>query len=158
LENSLSAYPVQEGLIILRSIGKFFGLAGIRCGFVISTPELLNKLNEDLGPWTISHPARYVANAALQDRLWQQQNRDSLPLQAQRLHQLLSAYGLQPDGGSDLFQWIKTEQASTIHHFLATRGILTRLFTHPSSLRFGLPKSEEQWVSLEEALILLRRR
>ena len=157
LENSLSAYPVQEGLIILRSIGKFFGLAGIRCGFVISPPELLNKLNEDLGPWTISHPTRYVATTALQDRLWQQQNRDSLPLQAQRLHHLLSAYGLQPDGGSDLFQWIKTEQASTIHHFLATRGILTRLFTHPSSLRLGLPKSEEQWVSLEEALILLRR-
>ncbi len=151
-KNSLSDHPVQEGLIILRSIGKFFGLAGIRCGFVIGIPELLNNLNEELGPWAISHPARYVATAALLDRQWQQQTCDALTLQSLRLKQLLSKYGLAPDGGNALFQWVKTEQAADIYHFLAKRGILTRLFSRPSSLRLGLPKNDSQWLFLESLL------
>ncbi len=151
-QNSLSDYPVQEGLIILRSIGKFFGLAGIRCGFVIGSPKLLNNLNEELGPWNISHPARYIAKAALQDRPWQQQTCQTLPMQALRLKQLLSKYGLPPEGGAALFQWVKTEQAADIHHFLASQGVLTRLFTHPSSLRFGLPANNSQWLLLESLL------
>ncbi|WP_036300498.1 threonine-phosphate decarboxylase CobD [Methylomarinum vadi] len=155
LEKSLTAHPVEEGLIVLRSLGKFFGLAGIRCGFVIGLPALLQRLNDNLGPWAISHPSRYIATQALKDSQWQQQTRAALLGQARRLRQLLSAYGLQPAGGTDLFQWIPSEQAAEIHRFLAERGILTRLFQHPSSLRFGLPGEERHWRLLQQALAAL---
>ena len=152
LENSLSNYPVTEGLIILRSIGKFFGLAGLRCGFVIAPEKLLNQLNELLGVWAISHPSRYIATLALQDSQWQLATREQLKQQSMRLVSLLTDYNLMPTGGTDLFQWIKTPMASDIYQHFAENAILIRLFNSPSSVRLGLPKNESQWQHLTQTL------
>lgn len=151
-EQSLTSLPARTGLIILRSIGKFFGLAGIRCGFVIAEPQLLSALAEKLGVWPISHPSRYVATQALLDENWQQHTRREIQFQSERLRQLLSQYPLKPDGNNALFQWCKTADAARIHQKLARLGIFTRLFTQPDSLRFGLPKNAGQWQALEQAL------
>ncbi|MDT4289791.1 threonine-phosphate decarboxylase CobD [Methylomonas sp. MO1] len=152
VEYSLAPLAVRPGLIILRSVGKFFGLAGIRCGFVITQPDLLAKLAELLGPWTISHPGRYVAALALADQNWQSANAASLAMLSLRLRQLLTDCGWPPGGGCDLFQWVKCEQAAKLHDLLAGQGILTRLFQEPASLRFGLPKDESAWQRLAQAL------
>ncbi|OAH97968.1 threonine-phosphate decarboxylase [Methylomonas methanica] len=149
---SLSALSVRSGLIVLRSVGKFFGLAGIRCGFVITEPDLLARLAELLGPWTISHPGRYVAALALADRDWQSANAASLATQGELLKHLLTGCGWSPSGGCDLFQWVKNEQAYKLHELLARQGILTRLFQEPASVRFGLPKDESAWQRLAQAL------
>ncbi len=149
---SLSNLPVRPGLIVLRSLGKFFGLAGVRCGFVIAEPAVLKPLRELLGPWPISHPARYAASLALADRDWQQATAVSLRQQGQRLEQLLSSHGWPPDGGCNLFQWLRIESAGVLHESLARQGILTRLFDHPPSLRVGLPGEEPAWHRLAEAL------
>ncbi|MGZ0077733.1 threonine-phosphate decarboxylase CobD [Methylomonas sp. YC3] len=151
-EYSLAPLPVRPGLIILRSVGKFFGLAGIRCGFVITQSDLLAKLAERLGPWAISHPGRYVAALALADRSWQSAAAASLAKQGQRLQQLLTDSGWPPSGGCDLFQWVKCVQAAKLHDLLAGQGILTRLFQEPASVRFGLPKDESAWQRLAQAL------
>ena len=71
-EHSLAAESQRPGLIVLRSFGKFFGLAGIRLGFVLAEPILLERIAERLGPWTISGPTRAVATAILQDSAGQQ--------------------------------------------------------------------------------------
>ncbi len=154
-EDSLSSYPTAEGLIILRSIGKFFGLAGIRCGFVIASEVILNPLNELLGPWSISHPSRYIATTALLDINWQQQAQDELIKQSKRLNLLLESNRLKVTHKTNLFQWIKTDNAENIYHKLAQQGVLTRLFTQPLSLRFGLPKDENQWQQLDKGLTLV---
>ncbi|MCK4842300.1 MAG: threonine-phosphate decarboxylase [Methylococcales bacterium] len=151
-EYSLCSHSISEGLIILRSVGKFFGLAGIRCGFVIANEPLLTGLNELLGPWTVSHPSRYIASKALLDTDWQQSTRLQLKQQSARLVSLLMKYGLNTTAATDLFVWIKTEQAAKVHQLLAQQGILTRLLSYPSSLRFGLPKDEKQWKYLEDKL------
>jgi cobalamin biosynthetic protein CobC len=151
-EFSLAAMPVRPGLVVLRSVGKFFGLAGIRCGFVIAEASLLQQLAEHLGPWAISHPSRYVATLALQDADWQRRAILDLQQQSQRLRQLMSDAGLPPSGGCHLFQWLQWPSAQTLHSKLATQGILTRYFDDPSSLRFGLPKAEADWQRLQQAL------
>ena len=151
-EYSLSPLPVRPGLIVLRSIGKFFGLAGIRCGFVIAESDLLRRLAEQLGPWPISHPGRYVATLALADRQWQQATALSLANQGERLRKLLSDSGWPPTGGCHLFQWLEIENAAILHDQLARQGILTRLFQDPASLRFGLPIGEPAWQRLTQAL------
>jgi cobalamin biosynthetic protein CobC len=69
-----------------------------------------------------------------------------------RLAQLLQDAKLVPHGGCGLFQWVNTAQAETIHQQLAQRGILTRRFTQPHSLRFGLPGTETEWLRLQKAL------
>ncbi len=154
-ENSLAAYSHHKGLIVLRSLGKFFGLAGARVGFVLAAKNTLNQLADILGPWPISGASRIIAIAALQDVAWHQHSCRYLAQQGQRLHDLLAKQGLAPTGGTALFQWLKTPLAASIHQQLAAQGILTRLFTEPSSLRFGLPANETQWQRLELALMQL---
>ncbi len=149
---SLIKAEMPPGLIVLRSLGKYFGLAGARVGFVASHPDLLSGLRELLGPWCIAGPARHAAQAALLDHAWQAATSRRLQSDAARLAQLLRSAGLAPAGGCDLFQWVKTDQADRIHRQLAQAGILTRYFAEPQSLRFGLPGGEAAWVRLEAAL------
>ncbi|MDH5219125.1 MAG: threonine-phosphate decarboxylase CobD, partial [Gammaproteobacteria bacterium] len=151
-EYSLASLSPKPGLIILRSLGKFFGLAGARVGFVLAEQEILDAISELLGPWTISGPSREVARLALSDQEWQAKTRLLLEQQGNRLAYLLETNGLKPTGGSSLFQWIKTDNAFELHENLAKRGILTRLFTRPASIRFGLPANETQWQRLSDAL------
>ncbi len=150
-EISLLAHP-RPGLIVLRSLGKFFGLAGARVGFVCAEAPLLSRLEALLGPWSVSGPARWVASGALRDLGWQADARRSLSLRSERLCKLLTDSGLAPSGGGTLFQWVITPHARTLHHVLAQQGILVRLFEDPLSLRFGLPGCEEEWQRLDHAL------
>ncbi len=149
---SLAPYSIRPGLIVLRSFGKFFGLAGVRAGFVCAAAELLSRLESRLGPWAVSGPARWVASAALQDRQWQVAMRCRLATQGTRLRALLTRHGLPPDGGCALFQWHRTPYARQLQEQLATDGILIRRFDHPSSVRFGLPGEEADWQRFDSAL------
>ena len=151
-ECSLAAHAGSPHLIILRSLGKFFGLAGIRAGFVLAWDELLENLQERLGPWNVANPTRWVARQALANRAWQVKQRFWLKEQSCQLAELLTRHGLKPDGGTALFQWVQTSEATEIHSKLARLGILTRLFTETSSLRFGLPADERAWVKLDYLL------
>ena len=151
-EYSLCRHSARPGLIVLRSLGKFFGLAGARVGFVCAHPALLAPLQGMLGPWGVSTPARRVATAALADRAWQDAARQRLGTAGARLRALLAHHGLHPDGGCALFQWVRTPDAQDLHEALARQGILTRLFIESSSLRFGLPGNEADWTRLEAAL------
>lgn len=151
-EQSLAAHSHLPGLIILRSFGKFFGMAGARLGFVLAEPTLLSELEELLGPWTISGPTRWLGAGLLEDRIGQQALQQRLTGDGQRLAELLCEHGLPPTGGCALFQWIASEHAALLHEFLACNGILTRLFEQPPSIRFGLPADEEGWQRLARAL------
>ncbi|TBU97332.1 threonine-phosphate decarboxylase CobD [Stutzerimonas kirkiae] len=151
-EHSLAAHSQRPGLIVLRSFGKFFGMAGARLGFVLANVRLLAVLGELLGPWTIGGPTRWLACSMLADQAGQSRQRESLAQDGERLARLLERYGLRPAGGCGLFQWVVTEDPEGIYQHLAQRAILVRLFSHTSSLRFGLPADENGWQRLEKAL------
>lgn len=150
--DSLAAHCPTPGLIVLRSLGKFFGLAGARVGFVLAESKLLETLRHRLGPWAVNAPARWVATRALSDCAWHMCARRRLLVEGERLAELLGRFGWMPAGGCALFQWVLTPDAATLHESLARRGILVRSFDDPPSLRFGLPGSEVAWSRLENAL------
>ena len=152
-QESLAGDCPLPGLVVLRSFGKFFGLAGIRLGFVLAEPQLLQRLEEWLGPWAVSGPARALARALLQDQAGQARQREALLRDGQRLESLLRDCGLPTSGGTALFQRLLRDDAQALHEFLAARGILTRLFETPASLRFGLPPDEAGWERLGRGLI-----
>jgi cobalamin biosynthetic protein CobC len=154
---SLARRAGVPGLIVLRSLGKFFGLAGARAGFVLAWPALLRELEDMLGPWSLAGPARFAARQALSDTLWQRQMRAQLPGQSERLAALLEARGLEVSGRTALFVWCRSERAPAIYRALARRAILIRQFTEPASLRLGLPATEADWLRLEQALEELSR-
>jgi cobalamin biosynthetic protein CobC len=151
-ETSIARYTDREGLVVLRSLGKFFGLAGARVGFVLAAKSLLNDLVDWLGPWAIAGPSRLVARAALSDRTWQETTRQRLRQDGRRLAELLTRQGLPPDGGCELFQWVRTPHALKMHDALAHQGVLARHFEAAPSLRFGLPARTEDWNRLETVL------
>ncbi|WP_193075311.1 threonine-phosphate decarboxylase CobD [Pseudomonas sp. FME51] len=149
---SLADCSDREGLIVLRSVGKFFGLAGLRLGFVLAEPQLLRLLESWLGPWAVSGPARVVGRSLLADTTMQQVWRQRLLQDGRRLYELLRRCGLTPSGGCALFQWVTDADVAQLHGRLAERGILLRLYRQPRGLRIGLPATEEQWLRLEQAL------
>ncbi|TVR66769.1 MAG: threonine-phosphate decarboxylase, partial [Candidatus Competibacteraceae bacterium] len=155
-EDSLAGQAGLPGLIVLRSLGKFFGLAGARIGFVLAEPVLLERLRESLGPWTASGPGRWAATRALADRVWQDRTRVELDRAGTRLADLLRRQRLPVAGGTALFQWVPLPEADFWQDALARRGILVRRFADPPGLRFGLPGAEPAWRRLELALAGVR--
>lgn len=148
---SLAAHTQLVGLIVLRSFGKFFGLAGVRLGFVLAERRLLKLLAEQVGPWVVSGPTRVLGQACLLDTDAHARQRQRCEATSQRLALLLERQGFKPQGGCGLFQWLVTEQAQGLHDFMAQRGILLRLFVNTSSLRFGLPADDREFLRLEQA-------
>ena len=152
-QRSLAAHSHQVGLIVLRSFGKFFGLAGVRLGFVLAEAKLLRLLAEQVGPWAVSGPTRLLGQVCLADTAGHERQRVRSEQASQRLVELLTRFGLAPQGGCALFQWLVTARAEVLYAFMARRGILLRLFIQNSSLRFGLPADETDWLRLEQALL-----
>ena len=153
-EQSLAAFAGGEApnLIVLRSLGKFYGLAGARVGFAIAAPALLERLRELVGPWAVANPARWAARQALADAPWQAMQRERLLEASTRLTGLLEAAGLGASAGTALFRYLPTDRATDIFEALARQGILVRRFAEPAALRFGLPGDEAGWCRLEAAL------
>lgn len=149
---SIAAASDRPGLIVLRSVGKFFGLAGIRLGFVGAQAPLLEDLADLLGPWSVSGPAQHIALAALRDVEWQARTRARLAQDGARLRALLSACGIAASG-TDLFQWWPDTEPELFWRRMAERGIWVRLFRQRArGIRLGLPAHEDAWRALESAL------
>lgn len=140
------------GLIVLRSPGKFFGLAGLRLGFVAANPAILQALDEELGPWTIPAAVMHIARHALQDSAWQAQARRDLAHARQSLAALLAKHGL-PHAGCDLFAGGEHPHAAALQQHLAQHHIWCRYFAEPSPrFRLGLPASDAHWQRLNTAI------
>ncbi len=139
-------------VVVLRSLGKFFGLAGARVGFAIAGDAILASLAEATGPWAVAHPSRHAARAALADRDWQAAQRVRLQRDGARLHGLLAAAGLGESSGTALFRYLARDDARELHEFFARRGILLRYFARPAAVRCGLPANETEWQRLAATL------
>lgn len=146
------AGTVLPRLVVLRSLGKFFGLAGARVGFCCATPDLNQRLAAAIGPWALAHPSREAASQALADTAWQAAQAQRLAGAGARLGELLAGHGFSSHCGGNLFHYLPTPEAAALHEFLARRGILVRRFTTPAALRFGLPGNDTEWQRLAAAL------
>jgi cobalamin biosynthetic protein CobC len=140
-------------LVVLRSFGKFFGLAGVRLGFGVASERMAMRLNDLLGPWAVSGPALAIGAEALADHSWREATRARLEKESQRLDDVILRAGLTPCGGTNLYRFVRHARAATLHRVLGRAGIFVRRFeAMPDALRFGLPGDESAWERLEGAL------
>ncbi len=152
-EQSLAGDVGQGGLVVLRSFGKFFGLAGVRLGFALAGREILSRLETQLGPWAVSGPALEYGLRALGDRNWQEAMRARLYAESERLDALFERHAAPVGGGTPLYRYLDFPRAAGLFSVLGRRGILLRHYEdRPTVLRVGLPGSEEEWSRLEIAL------
>ena len=150
---SLAGDVGGRNIVVLRSFGKFFGLAGLRLGFALAAPDVVARLRAALGPWPVAGPAIAVGTTALLDEVWAQATRARLAQSAVRLDRILSHAGLEVVGGTSLFRLVRTPFAAGLFGHLGRAGILVRRFTeHATWLRFGLPAGEPDWTRVEAAL------
>lgn len=142
-----------EGLIVLRSFGKFFGLAGLRLGFAVAAPAIVQQIERAQGPWAVSGPALEIGRRALDDNAWIAATRQRLSAAATALDRDLAAAGFEAVGGTSLFRLVDHPDAARRFEALARAGVLVRRFDDaPSRLRFGLPGDEAQVTRLRQAL------
>ena len=150
---SLAGNVARGNIVVLRSFGKFFGLAGLRLGFAIAAPATASRLAAWLGPWAVSAPAMAIGEAALADIAWARATREMLHREAHRLDQALTGAGLAVVGGTALFRLVHTPAAGKLFDHLGRCGLLVRSFAeHPEWLRFGLPNDAQAWSRLSSAL------
>jgi cobalamin biosynthetic protein CobC len=149
---SLCSEVGRGGLVVLRSFGKFFGLAGVRLGFAVATPAMAERLAAALGPWAVSGLAIAIGQTALADAAWIHAMRGRLAEKARRLDAMLATAQMEIMGGTSLFRLVRTAAADDIFHRLGCAGILVRRFPdHADQLRFGLPGNDAAWERLRAA-------
>ncbi|MGC9270117.1 threonine-phosphate decarboxylase CobD [Acidiphilium sp.] len=150
---SLAGDLPHPALIILRSFGKTYGLAGVRLGFALAAPPITAMIRAALGPWAISGPALTAGAAALADRDWLTATRNRLRDDTATLDRLLSEAGMTGQGGTALFRLVSTPRAALWCDHLARAGVMVRRFeADPTWLRFGIPGPPAAWARLRHAL------
>ena len=150
---NLAGSDAAPRMVVLRSFGKFYGLAGVRLGFVIASPTIATALRQLLGDWPVSVDALRAGIAAYADNAWAERTRERLNRSAQRLDKLLIGAGMTIVGGTSLYRLARTSNARARFTQLISHGVLVRPFDYDTTLlRFGLPAGREDWRRLAAAL------
>ena len=151
----LNAHP---NVIILRSFGKFFGLAGLRLGFALGVPEMVVNISMLIGPWPVSGMACVIGARALQDSAWIACTRARLSSSAGKRDAMLAQQGLRIIGSHPLFSLLDTPYAGHLFSHLAQHGIYVRRFdATPHWLRIGAPPDDASAQRLTQCLQNWRR-
>ena len=133
----LGAHP---NLLVIKSFGKFWGLAGLRLGFVIGAPDMVERLRQWIGPWSVSGPALQIGAAALRDPGWANAQRARLAAQSAALGAVVTPDHAKLVGGTTLFRLYRCKDAEELYKRLAEHHILSRTFPYdPTWLRLGIP-------------------
>jgi cobalamin biosynthetic protein CobC len=143
----------RPGLLVMRSVGKFFGLPGMRLGFALAERPLADRIREAVGPWAVSGPAAAVGAVALSDETWIRAARVRLRAATARMDGLLIRMGLRLVGGTTLFRLIEHSRSGDLYDLLSQSGILARPCpANPDWLRFGMPGYDADFERLLSAL------
>jgi cobalamin biosynthetic protein CobC len=162
-EAFIDLLPPQESLagdvppntIVLRSFGKTYGLAGMRLGFAIAEPGLIDRIRNELGPWAVSGPALEIGRMALGDDQWLTATTARLAVDGQRLDAILTAAGCKIVGGTALFRLAHHFGAQAMIARLGQHGIHVRGFERePQWIRFGVPANLQEFDRLTKAFNL----
>nr|WP_294917028.1 threonine-phosphate decarboxylase CobD [uncultured Neokomagataea sp.] len=152
-DETVSSLLPHEGLLVLRSFGKTYGLPGVRLGFALGSRAEMMRLRGILGEWAVSVDALEVGCTALSDVVWYQQARERAWTDTRRLSAMLEQYELEVIGQAPLFRLARHDQAQCLWRALCENGIVTRRFDgRDDVLRFGLPSEEAEWQRLDRAL------
>jgi threonine-phosphate decarboxylase len=126
--HKIDRYP---NLFILRSFTKIFGLTGLRCGYGIANPEIVNVLQCSKIPWNVNCLAQPAAIAALKDEEHLKVTRQLIKQEKAYLQKELSQFSgfsfSEPDANFFFIDSRNTNlTANAIKHRMLKQGILIR--------------------------------
>ena len=132
-EGSVKQIAAQDdGVIVLRSLTKFFALPGLRVGYVLASPKVIRKLQAQIEPWAVNVVAQAVGIACVQDQHFIKHSRSFMYKERAWLStQLSQTPGLRVFPASANFLLLQTKgkgfSASSLAEHLAQEKILIRV-------------------------------
>ncbi len=156
VDPAISVLPhlkAEDRVLVMRSFGKFYGLAGVRLGFACGVAPLVEAMRARIGSWPVSTPALAIGTAAYLDSEWAANARADISARVGRLDAVLARHGLEAIGDCPLFRLIEDARVPALFEQLANAAILTRPFAYRADwLRIGLPGSDQDFDRLDRAL------
>lgn len=150
---SVAPHAGEKGLVVLRSFGKFYGLAGMRLGFALGCEADINRMAELAGPWPVCGPALEIGALALADTSWAKDSTARLMSEISRMDEPATKAGWQIVGGTCLFRLYQTTNAKEAQARLAEQHIWSRIFPYSDTwIRLGMPGNEAEWERYAKAL------
>ncbi len=133
-----------NNIIVIKSFGKLFGLAGLRLGFVFSGKNLISRFNKVLSSWPVSNISIKIASRAVKDREWIKNTQIKLKKRAKALDNIVESVNFKVIGGTNLFRLYHTPDAILAQSFLAKKLIWSRIFYYSKKwLRLGIPNEKQ---------------
>lgn len=153
-ESTASLLPKFENLIILRTLSKAYGLAGIRCGYSLSGKALAEEISKVKPPYNISSLSQLVAKLVFEAR--EEIDSQIKYLIEQRLYltkelEKIDNVSVYPSGANYIL--VKLPNAKKVANELETRGILIRSYGDPvlsKYIRISVGNKEQNDILLEE--------
>ena len=142
-----------SNIIQINSLGKFFGLAGVRLGFVSGPSGFIKTVKEMLGPWPVSTLAAEIGIVALNDKVWISEMEKILVTESNALHEVCNSRNWELVGRTSLFHTYATSSCLEVEKQFAAHGIWVRTFDYSKTwVRLGIPTSENAWTKVKQAL------
>ncbi|MGW5133331.1 Rv2231c family pyridoxal phosphate-dependent protein CobC [Streptomyces sp. NPDC004135] len=144
---SLAGRTDVPGLVVLRSLTKTWGLAGLRIGYVLAAPETVADLERAQPLWPVSTPALAAAEACVGPRAVAEAAHAAHRIAADRAHLLAGLARFAPAGlrvvepAQGPFLLIRLERAATVRHRLRDLGYAVRRGD-------TFPGLDEEWLRL----------
>ncbi|HEX5830151.1 MAG TPA: aminotransferase class I/II-fold pyridoxal phosphate-dependent enzyme, partial [Gemmatimonadaceae bacterium] len=146
----------SDRLLVVRTMSKAFGLAGLRVGYAAGAPALVAEVEKSRGPYKVNALAERAALAALREDLpWVRARIAEAVTNRERLADGLRAIGLAPLPSNANFVLVPVTDAAALAQRLRDAGVAVRPFSALPTIGDALRISVGPWEMMEECLHLL---
>jgi len=162
LDEAARGPRAEQRIVVLRSLTKSYGLAGLRLGYAVAAPEVVTALGRAQLPWSVNSLAQAAGLAALEDQEHLEAGRRAAAESKVYLLRELRRLGFSSVASRTSFSLVKVGDGAGLRRSLLERGILVRdcaSFGVPEYVRIAArPMAEcEQLISALSAIVSNQR-
>ncbi len=157
-ENCLDLVAQNERIMVSRSLSKSYALAGLRFGYLVAQPHLVEQFAKVKDSYNCSALAIAGATAAIQDQSWLSENCGRIVATRQRLAASLEQLGFSIPPSQANFLWCTHDgqPVKPIYEKLKSQRVLVRYMNYPGwgdGLRVSVGSDDQ----IDVLLSLIRR-
>jgi histidinol-phosphate aminotransferase len=142
-----------ERVLVVRTMSKAFGLAGLRIGYAIGRPALVTEVEKSRGPYKITALGEQMATAAVRESMpWVQEHVVLAVSLREQLADALRSRGLRPLPSGANFVCVPVPNAVAVGQAMRARGVAVRPFPDLPHIGDALRFSVGPWTLLETCL------
>ena len=153
--DALTTYGDRPNVVVLRTMSKAWGLAGLRMGFLVAQPEVATAIRKVLTPFSTSMVAQAAALAALTQENEVKRRCALVVSERDRVTEALRKLNVPVPDSQANFVWLPlTDRAAAFGAACESRGVIVRAFP-PDGVRvtIGTPEENDAFLAAAEAAL-----